>query len=179
MNIQKRKFNSFGDNSYFFRHVLFKGRECISVGNNTTIDDFSEITAWKKYQDASFSPQIVIGDNCYIAKYNHITSINRINISNNTIIGKWVTITDNSHGQFVKDQLQIHPLMRPLYSKGEVIIGKNVWICDKATITAGVTIGDGCIIAANAVVTKSVPPYSLVAGSPAKVIKTISRDDNE
>ena len=42
---------------------------------------------------------------------------------------------------------------------------------DKVTITAGVTIGDGCIIAANAVVTKSVPPYSLVAGNPAHVVK--------
>lgn len=65
------------------------------------------------------------------------------------------------------------PLFRPLFSKGPVIIGKNVWIGDKATILPGVTIGDGSIIGANSVVTKDVPAYSVVAGNPAKIIKTI------
>ena len=51
--------------------------------------------------------------------------------------------------------------------------GRNVWIGDKATVLPNVTIGDGAIIAANAVVAKDVPPYSVVAGCPAKVVKTI------
>ena len=61
--------------------------------------------------------------------------------------------------------------MRPVVSKGSVIIGNNVWIGDKATILPNVTIGDGAVIAANSVVTKDVPAYSVVAGNPAKVIK--------
>ena len=61
--------------------------------------------------------------------------------------------------------------MRFVTSKGPVIIGNNVWIGDKATVLPNVTIGDGAVIAANAVVTKDVPPYSIVAGNPAKVIK--------
>lgn len=48
---------------------------------------------------------------------------------------------------------------------------KKVWICAKATILKGVTIGDGAIVAAGAVVTKDMPAYSLVAGNPARVIK--------
>lgn len=63
------------------------------------------------------------------------------------------------------------PLLRPLYSKGQVVIGKNVWIGDKVTILPGVSIGDGSVIAANSVVTKSIPPYSIAAGIPAKIIK--------
>ena len=59
-------------------------------------------------------------------------------------------------------------------SKGPVIIGDNVWIGDKATILGGVTIGESVIIAANSVVTKDVPPYSVVAGIPAKVIKKMN-----
>ena len=55
---------------------------------------------------------------------------------------------------------------------GGVVIEDNVWIGDKASILSGVTIGKGAIVACNAVVTKDVPPRSLVAGSPAKVIKT-------
>ena len=88
-------------------------------------------------------------------------------------------ILNEFKSKITKDQLCTPPALRPLFSKGEIVIGKNVWICDKATITAGVTIGNGCIIAANAVVTKSIPPYSLAAGNPAKVVKTFKKDDNE
>ena len=87
------------------------------------------------------------------------------------LTGKWVTITDNSHGETDKTTLGMRPQERPITSKGPVIIGNNVWIGDKATILPGVTIGDGAVIAANAVVTKDVPAYSVVGGNPARVIK--------
>jgi acetyltransferase-like isoleucine patch superfamily enzyme len=63
------------------------------------------------------------------------------------------------------------PIKRSLFSKGPVIIGDNVWIGDKATILPGVSIGNGAVIAANAVVTKDVPAYSVAAGNPARIIK--------
>ena len=65
------------------------------------------------------------------------------------------------------------PIKRDIVSKGAVIIGKNVWVGDKVSIMPNVRIGDGAIIAANSVVTKDVPPYSIVGGNPAKVIKEI------
>ena len=179
LSLLKLSFKEFGSGSSFAPNVYFKGKEYISIGFNTKIDSFSAITAWANYRGQCFHPELKLGSHCYIGAYNHFTAVNSITIGDGVLTGKWVTITDNSHGQLVADQLMTSPAYRPLYSKGEVVIGNNVWICDKATITAGVTIGDGCIIAANAVVTKSVPPYSLVAGNPAKVIKTISRDDNE
>lgn len=58
-------------------------------------------------------------------------------------------------------QLKDSPISRPIVSKGPIHIGKNVWIGEKATILPGVTIGDGAVIAANAVVNKDVPPYTL------------------
>ena len=67
----------------------------------------------------------------------------------------------------------MHPLKRPLVSKGGVVIGDNVWICDNVCILSGVTIGNGAVVAANAVVTHDVPPYTMVAGVPAKVIKSL------
>lgn len=82
-------------------------------------------------------------------------------------------ITDNSHGETDYDSLKMPPIKRPITSKGPVIIGNNVWIGDKATILPGVTIGDGSVIAANAVVTKDVPPYSVVGGNPAIVLKLV------
>lgn len=56
-------------------------------------------------------------------------------------------------------------------SKGDVYIGNDVWIGSCAVIMSGLSIGDGAVVAANAVVTKDVPPYAIVAGNPAKVVK--------
>ncbi len=133
------------------------------------------MTAWDKYllTNQVFTPEISIGENVCIGEYVHITAINKIVIGNGVLTGRWVLITDNSHGLFTKSELEERPIARPIYSKGEVIIGNNVWIGDKATILPNVHVGDGAIIAANAVVTKDVPAYSLAAGNPARVIKNI------
>ena len=61
-------------------------------------------------------------------------------------------------------------------SSAPVIIEDNVWIGQFATILKGVTIGKGSIVATRAVVTKDVPPYTIVAGNPAKVVKKIDID---
>jgi acetyltransferase-like isoleucine patch superfamily enzyme len=57
------------------------------------------------------------------------------------------------------------------FSKGAVVIGNDVWIGANATILSGVTIGDGAVVAAGSVVTEAVPPYAIVGGVPARVIK--------
>jgi acetyltransferase-like isoleucine patch superfamily enzyme len=63
-------------------------------------------------------------------------------------------------------------------SKGDVVIGNDVWICHGATILSGVKIGDGAIIGARAVVTRDVSPYSIVAGNPAREIKKRFSDED-
>ena len=55
--------------------------------------------------------------------------------------------------------------------KGDIVIGNDVWIGYEAVILAGVTIGDGAVIGSRAVVTKDVPPYTIVGGVPAKTIR--------
>ena len=57
------------------------------------------------------------------------------------------------------------------YSKGDVIIGSDVWIGYNATILSGVTIGDGAVIGTGSVVSGDVPPYAIVAGNPAQIIR--------
>lgn len=166
---------SFHDCNYL---VLFRsvksliGPECISIGNHTAFGDDLYLTAWTSFGDQTFSPEIIIGDNCNFGAYNHITAVNKIIIGDGCLTGKWVTISDNNHGTTNVEDLKELPLKRKIYSKGPVIIGKNVWIGDKATILGGITIGDSVVVAANAVVTKDVPSYSVVAGNPAVVIKT-------
>ena len=145
--------------------------EYISIGDKCSFQDYLYLTAWKEYQGEHFTPELTIGNNGSFGAFNHITCINKVQIGDNCLTGKWVTISDNNHGSTDFDTLHEVPVNRKLYTKGPVIIGNNVWIGDKATILGGVTIGDGAVIAANSVVTKDVPAYSVVCGNPARVIK--------
>lgn len=160
-------------NTYFHSPFKLLGGNYISVGRKTSFGKYCVLTAWDKYEGELFMPKISIGKECSFGEYNHITSINKISIGNNVLTGRWVTITDNSHGKTDLISLKKPPIKRRLFSKGEVVIGDNVWIGDKVTILPGVHIGEGSIVAANAVVTKNIPAFSLVAGNPAKIIKTI------
>lgn len=163
------------DNTVRFESIgLIEGFKYISIGSNTSFQRDLYLTAWDRYREQQFIPEIKIGSDCAIGAWNHITCINRIEIGDGLLTGKWVTITDNSHGTTEYKDLRIPPAKRKIHSKGPVIIGDNVWIGDKATILSGVKIGDGAIIAANSVVTKDVPSFSVVAGVPAKIIKRIS-----
>jgi len=58
------------------------------------------------------------------------------------------------------------------HAKGDIVIGNDVWVCTGAMIMAGVTVGNGAVIAARSVVTHDVPPYTVVAGNPARPVKT-------
>lgn len=160
------------DGVTFGRNMETRGEDCISINGGTYFGDYSILTAWKSYGGDTFSPEIYIGSKCVFGEYNHITSINCIKIGDGVLTGRWVTITDNSHGDSSLESLKVLPVERRLISKGPVLIGNNVWIGDKVTILPGVEIGEGAVIAANSVVTKDVQPYSVVAGVPARVIKT-------
>ncbi len=170
-----RRFCTAGENVRFDHIGILEGAQYISVGSNTYFGKEVFLTAWDSYFSQRFQPEIVIGNDCHFGEWNHITAINRIEVGDGCLTGKWVTITDNSHGLTDISSLQLSPIGRNLVSKGPVVIGRNVWIGDKATILPGVTIGDGVVIAANAVVTKDVPSYCVVGGIPARIIKRVAK----
>lgn len=158
-------------NCIFWGKVFLKDPDRISLGERNSFGDNLYLTAWSQFSDNKNPILISIGSNCDFGAFNHITATNQIIIGDNCLTGKWVTISDNNHGTTSLKDLSLPPLKREVVSKGAVIIGRNVWIGDKSTILGGVTIGDGAVVAANSVVTKDVPSYSVVAGNPAKVIK--------
>jgi acetyltransferase-like isoleucine patch superfamily enzyme len=159
-------------------HTIYIGEKYISIGANSHIGDYGRLTAYPYYPHTkqTFSPEIIIGDNCSIGAQSHITAINKIVIGNNVLTGPRVLITDNAHGNSVdeNEKLDIPPYKRELISNGSVIIEDNVWIGEGSMIMPNVYIGKGSIIAANSVVTKDIPPYSIAAGVPAKVIRTMT-----
>lgn len=155
------------------------GGKYIHIGNGTGFGDYLYLTAWDSYPCVingehmvqNHTPSLTIGENCRFGAYNHITCSNKITIGDNLLTGKWITIADNSHGETDIDSLCINPILRPLSTKGEITIGNNVWIGDKATILSGVTIGDGVVVGANSVVTKDIPPYHVVVGNSKIIIR--------
>ena len=152
------------------RGLFLRGGKFIIIGKKTRIDRNNILTAWPL---TSKIPELIIGENCDIGQYNHITCVNRVFIGNGVLTGRWVTITDNSHGNSSYESLLQRPSLRKVESKGVVYIGDNVWIGDKCTILPNVHIGKGVIVAANSVVTKDVPPYCVVGGNPAIILKKI------
>ena len=123
--------------------------------------------------DERFTPEIIIGNGSSIRDFSQVSAIQSIRIGNGVRIGPNVLITDNAHGASVAGLLDIAPNLRPLSSKGPIVIEDNVWIGTKSSIMPGVHIGRGSIVAANSVVTHDVPPYCVAAGVPAKVIKKL------
>lgn len=161
-----RKFKNIGVRCGFGGIKTLIGADNIQIGDDCCFGHELFLTAW-------MDGRIKIGNNCSFGAYNHISASNEIVFGEGLLTGKWVTIVDNSHGGTTFEELQQRPWLRNIISKGPVIIGKNVWIGDKATILPNVIIGDGVVVAANAVVTKDTPPYSVVAGNPAKIIKQL------
>lgn len=176
----KRKFASFGKRSLIIPSLLsFRGGKYISIGNNTIIGKSVQLTAWDKYREKYYTPSIIIGSNCNIRAYSHITAINEIIIGDNLLTGTNVLISDNSHGILSESHVKIPPSERDLNSKGKIQIGNNVWVGNNVIILANVKIGDGVIIGANSVVTSDIPAYSVAVGVPAKIVKQIKVNENE
>lgn len=167
---KKTLFKHFGKGSLLAPGVKILTPQNVSIGENSSIMSNCII---ETCVTNSKNPELTIGDKVSIGEYSHITCANRIVIGNGVLTGRFVLITDNSHGKITEEESNILPLSRKIHSSGPVFIGDNVWIGDKATILPNVTIGKGSIVAANAVVTKDVSEYSVVAGVPAKIIRTI------
>ncbi len=137
----------------------------IIVGDFTYYDDFENVHNFEKnvkYHFDFIGDKLIIGKFCMIASdvrfimngANHLTDA--ISTYPFAIFGSdWANAMDG----------KTYP------TKGDTIIGNDVWIGYNATIMAGVKVGDGAIIATNSVVTKDVEPYTVVGGNPAREIK--------
>jgi lipopolysaccharide O-acetyltransferase len=117
---------------------------------------------------------IEFGSNVQINDYVHITAMESVKIGNNVLMASKIYISDCTHGNYsgVDDHSspEVPPIKRSYVCK-PVVIEDNVWIGESVSILPGITIGRGCVIGANSIVTKNIPPYVIAVGTPAKPIK--------
>ncbi len=137
----------------------------VEIGNNFTLGKYAIIECTGVLRNVGSS--LKIGDNVGINHYCFIGVRGDITIGNNVIFGPRVNIFSENHNY---EDLNI-PIKNQGVTKSKTNIGNDVWIGANVSIMSGVTIGDGCIIAAGAVVTKDIPSYSIIGGVPAKIIK--------
>lgn len=155
-------FRSLGVGSRFYFGTLATGKERISVGDNFRIARLSGLCATN-------SGEICIGNNVSINARTDIDASDngRICIGNDVAIAQNVVLRASDH-VFSDRNL---PVIMQGHSGGEIIIEDDVWIGANAVITRNCRIGAHSVVAAGAVVTKDVPPYTLVGGVPAVTIK--------
>ena len=139
----------------------------IKLGNRVTIGKYAIIRPSNIY-GGPIGEGLTMGNNSNIGPYNYIGCSGKITIGNNVMLAPRVSIYAENH---VFDHPEI--LIRDQgVEKKEVIIEDDCWIAANSILLAGVTIGKGSVVAAGSVVTENVPPYSVVAGVPAKWIKS-------
>lgn len=121
---------------------------------------------------------VEVGNGTYgnLVVYNDLNDVylkigNYCSIANNTIFLLGIDQNIKKFSSYPYMQMLIDGEYRDAVSKGDIIVDDDVWIGYGATIMSGVHIGQGAVVAAGSVVTKDVPPYAIVGGVPAKVIK--------
>ena len=129
-----------------------------------SIDDNSKIGAFVEIQKGAF-----IGKNCKISSHSFICE--GVHIEDNVFVGHGVMFTNDLFPR--STNLDGSPQTEADWKVIETHVKKGASIGSNATILCGITIGENSLVGAGAVVTKNVPPNTVVAGSPAKVIKTI------
>ena len=127
-------------------------------------------------QSQTFNPEISIGNRVSITGFATITAVNSVVIEDDVLIASHVFISDHSHG---RERADIPYKYQQLSDFGDVVIGKGSWIGEHAVVMPGVTIGKNSIVGANSVVTCDVPDRTIVAGSPARVYRVWSREQND
>ena len=147
-------------------HLSGLGKDGIKIGNHVSIGSFSQLIVSTTLNDLGES--IEIGDGVGMGEYAYIGGAGGVRIGSSTIIGQYFSVHPENHNC---DKLNIEIRKQGVTRKG-VSVGENCWIGSKVTLLDGVNIGSHSVVAAGSVVTKSFPPYSVIAGVPARLIKS-------
>lgn len=162
-NMQFGKWVQLEDNVY----MSALGKEPLRLGNNVKIGAFSRVITSTSFNDVGKG--ITIGDNVGLGEFAYLGGAGGLEIGSDCIIGQYLSCHPENHNYADNSKL----IRFQGTTRQGIKIGKNCWIGSKVTILDGVTVGDNCVIAAGAVVTKSMPDNVIIGGIPAKVLKEI------
>jgi acetyltransferase-like isoleucine patch superfamily enzyme len=141
----------------------------ISLGNSVSLKEYAWLSV--ATEDPIGEPTIVLGDNCHIGFGSIISAKNRICLEQDVLVGQVAVIVDHNHAY---EDVTVPVIDQGITEGGTIRIGQGTWIGHGASIICPrgeLTIGRNCVIAANSMVMRSIPDYSVAAGYPATVIR--------
>jgi acetyltransferase-like isoleucine patch superfamily enzyme len=141
----------------------------ISLGNSVSLKEYAWLSV--ATEDPTGEPTIVLGDNCHIGFGSIISAKNRIYLERDVLVGQVAVIVDHNHAY---EDVTVPVIDQGITEGGTIRIGQGTWIGHGASIICPrgeLTIGRNCVIAANSMVMRSIPDYSVVAGHPATIIR--------
>jgi acetyltransferase-like isoleucine patch superfamily enzyme len=164
-NISKIKWGKFlrlGNQVY----VSALSKNGIHFGDNVSIGAFSRVIVSTSLND--IGDKIVVGNNVGVGEFAYLGGAGGLEIGDECIVGQYLSCHPENHKY---ENINLSIRHQGVSRKG-IKIGKNCWIGSKVTILDGVSIGNGSIIAAGSVVTKSFSENSIIGGVPAKLLKS-------
>lgn len=148
--------------------VIYPGLICL--GNSTIVQKDVWLHALPQNAERT-DPALIIEDSCVVSRRSHIVARNCVQIERGVMVSASVYIADTNHAYA---DVSVPIREQGMSEGGRIRIGQGSWIGQNAVIICEkgeLTLGRNCVVAANAVVTRSVPPYSVLAGNPARIIK--------
>ena len=165
----RRRFYAFGWRSYVGRCDMLTNPRAIAIGRGVLIRKGARLEAVDP--DPHDGPKLIIGDGTAIQFYFHCGAAGRVTIGRNVLMGGRVYITDHDH---CYDEPGLSARENPRLIVAPVEIGDGAFLGEGCVILKGVRVGKRAVVAANAVVTRDVPDFAVVAGVPAHVVRSIT-----
>lgn len=169
--LQRRRFGTLGRNSVVERPRLLANPRFMHIGEGVVIRPNARLEAIRQYKGATFEPKLEIGDRTFVEFDAHIACAQSVRIGANVLIAGGAFISDHNHSM---PESGGHPLDGKLVIE-PVEIGDGSWLGERCFVLPGVRLGKRCIVGAGAVVTRSFPDGSIVAGVPARLLRSNAR----
>ncbi len=167
------QFGSLGKKCFIYLPLEIRGKKNIYIGNDVSIGDKTWLATL--VIDNEETARLEIGNGVVIGHMNHIYATGRVLIEDKVLTADRVYISDNLHEY---RDIRLPVVDQPIRQISHVRIGTGSWLGEGVCVI-GAKIGKGCVIGANAVVTKDIPDYSVAVGIPARVIKKYNFDTEQ
>lgn len=149
------------------------GHARIFIGSKVYINDKGWLACEPLTGDAN--AKLIIGDGTYIGRFSHIYATSKIEIGKKVLMADKVYISDNQHSY---ENIELPVIDQPIKQTNPVIIGDGAWLGENVCII-GASVGKNSVIGSNSVITKDIPDYCVVVGSPAVIIKRYNFDTRQ
>lgn len=170
--LRTRRFHAFGEGSILHRPMWLYGPQQVAIGRNSLILH----NVWLSVESPAWprpAPTITIGDRVGIRPWCTLSAAAGIVLEDDVILGAYSTVIDSDHTfregrpNVMHNSLDVEPIR----------IGRGTWIAERVAVLKGSSIGECCIIGANSVVKGVIPPCSIAAGAPARVVGEVEGVD--